>query len=105
MLRLTSAFRFPEKGANHKAIGCSGGYAAACPVPELDCFQECMNYRARRSVCKRESALVDILCYTVIGYKQEIKQRADTVILDLPLLAECHDLSGLQSWILAFLPP
>lgn len=64
-----------------------------------------MSYRARRSVCKREPALVDILCYTVIGYKEEIKLRADTVILGLPLLAECPDLPGLQSWILAFLPP
>lgn len=49
--------------------------------------------------------MVDILCYTVIGYKQEIKLRADTAILGLPLLAECPDLSGLQSWISLFLFP
>lgn len=64
-----------------------------------------MSYRARRSVCKREPAAGDILCYAVIGYKEEIKLRADMVILGLPLLAACPDLSRLQSWISAFSPP
>ena len=105
ILRSNPVLQFPEKSPNHKTIGYFGVYAAACPAPELDCFQECVSCRARRLVCRREPALVDILCYTVIGYKEEIKLRADTVILGLPLLAECTDLSGLQSWILAFLPP
>lgn len=87
--------QFPEKGPNHKTIGYFWGYTAACPVPELECFQERTSYRVRMSVCKRENALVDTLCYTVIGYKQVIKQRIDTVILDVPLLAEYPDLSGL----------
>lgn len=56
-------------------------------------------------VCRREPDLVDILCYTVIGYKQEIKLKADTAVVGLPLLAACPDLFGLQSWVLAFLLP
>lgn len=105
ILKSNPILQFPEKCPNHRTVGYFGGYTAACSAPKLDCFQECVSYRARRSVCKREPAFVDILCYTVIGYKQEIKLRADTVILGLPLLAECPDLSGLQSWILTFLPP
>lgn len=46
-------------------------------------------------VCRREPDLVDILCYTVIGYKQEIKLKADTAVVGLPLLAACPDLFGL----------
>lgn len=100
ILRSNPILQFLEKCPNHKTIGYFGGYTTACPAQKLDCFQECVSYRARRSVCKGEPALVDILCYTVIGYKEEIKLRADTVILGLSLTAECPDLTRLQSWIL-----
>lgn len=103
--RSNPILQFPEKCPSHKTMGYFGGHTSACPAPELDCFQEFMSYRARRSVCQREPALVDIWCDTVIGYKEEIKLRADTVIQDLPLPAECPDLSGLWSWLLVFLPP
>lgn len=80
--------QFREDFPKHKTISYFGGYITACPALELDYFQECVSYRARRSVCKREPALVGTLCCTVIGYKQEIMLRADTVILGLPLLAQ-----------------
>lgn len=104
-MRSNRILQFPGKCPNRKPIGYFGGYTDACPALELACFQECVSYRARRSLRKREPALVDILHYAVIGYEQEIKLRADTVILGLPLLAKCLDLSGLDSWILEFLPP
>lgn len=105
ILRSNPILQFPEKCPNHRTIGYFGGYTAACPALELDCFQEHVSYRARRLVHKRDPVSGDILCYSVIGYKQEIKLRADTVILGLSFLTECPDLSGLESWILVFLPP
>lgn len=92
VLKSNLVLQFREDFPKHKTISYFGGYITACPALELDYFQECVSYRARRSVCKREPALVGTLCCTVIGYKQEIMLRADTVILGLPLLAQWPDL-------------
>lgn len=98
ILKANSIFQLNEDFPKHKTISYFGGYLSCSDAGLLSRMCELQS----RQVSMQEEALVGTLCYIVIGYKEEIKPRADTVILGLPL----RDLtSEWLIWILTFMFP
>lgn len=91
-----------ENFLKHKPVSYFGG-CRACPTLKLDYFQECMSYRARRSVWKREPALVGTLWHSnCIQRRNKARGRHSDAGSSPP----SNDLTcEWQSWILTFLLP